>query len=83
MEERRSTPYLLPMTVIFAGTEKEMQEMILRFKRYLDRRKLILNVDKSKVMTFHKGGRVTKVNWKIANQTVESERIIISGQLSY
>lgn len=48
--------------VLVANREDELKEMIKRLEKYLDRKKLWLNVEKSKVMEFRKrGGRRKKI----------------------
>jgi len=50
--------------VLLAEEEDEMKSMIDRFERYLGRKRLELNVDKTKVMRFRKGkGRMRKREW--------------------
>lgn len=47
-----------------AEREEEMKDL-KRFKKFLDRRKLKLNSEKTKVMVFEKGrGRARKREWK-------------------
>lgn len=36
--------------------EEKKRSMIERFSEYLDRKKLVLNTDKTKIMGFRKGG---------------------------
>src|SRR5712671_4400141 len=43
--------------VLVAGDIKELQSMINCLVRYLERNKLVLNVEKSKIQIFSKGGR--------------------------
>lgn len=50
-----------------ANEEKEMKEMMRRLEKYLDRKKLVLNESKSKMMMFEKGSERKKKgtwNWK-------------------
>jgi len=51
--------------VLLAEEEVEMRSMIERFERYLGRKKLELNVDKTKVMRFRKRKvRMEKREWR-------------------
>lgn len=43
--------------VVMTEKKEEMQSMIERFREYLEEKKLELNADKTKIMTFRKGGR--------------------------
>lgn len=43
--------------VIMAEEEEELRSMIERVEEYLDRKNLEVNVSKTKVMKFRKGGR--------------------------
>ena len=50
--------------VLLANEEKEMKEMLRRMEKYLDRKKLVLNESKSKMIVFGKeGGRKKKWTW--------------------
>ena len=44
-------------TVLVASKEEELKSMIGRLEKYLDKRKFLVNVDKSKMLVFSKGGR--------------------------
>lgn len=60
--------------VAVATTEKELREMISRLIQYFDRRELVLNVEKSKILKFSKGGgrrRKTYESWKWKNHDIE------------
>ena len=53
--------------VLVASKEGELKSMINRLEKYLDKRKLLLNIEKSKVLVFSKGGggrRKTEWIWK-------------------
>lgn len=45
---------------LLARNRAEMKEIIMRFERYVDRKKLEVNVQKSKIMVFKKGRRKKK-----------------------
>ena len=58
--------------VLLAGKEEEMESMIRRLERYLDGKNLEVNVDKTKVVRFRKGGgRDRKVDWKRKGKEME------------
>ncbi len=58
--------------VILAATARELQNMINRLDKFLTRKRLQLNVDKSKVMVFRKGGRGAKEEvWYWKGQQLE------------
>jgi len=42
--------------VLVASKEEELKSMISRLEKYLDKIKLLINVEKSKVLVFNKGG---------------------------
>lgn len=42
--------------VLLARKEEALEEMIKRLERYLEKKKLLLNVEKSKIMRFRRGG---------------------------
>ena len=44
--------------IVFANTAEELQEQLNRLKLYCDKWKLKINVEKTKVMVFRKGGRL-------------------------
>lgn len=47
--------------VLMADNEDKMRSMIDRFQRYLQKKKLELNAEKSKIMRFRKrGGKLSK-----------------------
>lgn len=59
--------------VLVANKEEEMRDMIKRTERYLDRKKLTLNVEKSKLMIFSKkGGRSRKIVWEWKGRGIET-----------
>ena len=50
--------------VLLAYEEKEMKKIMRRLEKYLDRKKLQLNEENSKIMVFRKGGRKKrKTEW--------------------
>lgn len=50
--------------VLLAENEEEMKCIMARLDRYLGKKERILNVEKSKVMRFRKGGgKMRKVEW--------------------
>ena len=55
-----------------AEEEGELGGMIGRLERYLDRKKLVLNVEKTKIMRFAKGGgRRKKLSWSWKGRRIE------------
>jgi hypothetical protein len=51
--------------VIMADKEEELKSVMERLENYLDRKKLELNVGKTKIIRFRKGrGRVKKRVWR-------------------
>lgn len=50
--------------VMIAENEEEMRSMIEKLEGYLDRKKLELNTDKTKILSFRKGGRTRKRVWR-------------------
>lgn len=58
--------------VLLAESEQELNEMMKKFKRYLERKGLILSPEKSKVMVFERGrGNTRKRIWKWGEEKVE------------
>ena len=58
--------------VLLANEEKEIKEMMRRLEKYLDRKKLVLNESKSKMMVFGKGrGRKKKETWNWKDKAIE------------
>lgn len=57
--------------VLIAKERKELKEMMRRLEKYLDRRKLELNADKTKVLTFKKGrGKKKKEEWRWKDEEI-------------
>lgn len=56
---------------MIAHSVEELKDMIKALERYLSRKDLILNVEKTKVMTFSNGGRLSKSEWKWENRTID------------
>ena len=51
--------------VLLAKNEEEMEGMIRRLEKYMDGKRLEVNVEKTKVVRFRKGGgRERKVDWR-------------------
>lgn len=51
--------------VLMAEEEQEMRAMLSRLERYLEKKGLELNAEKTKVMRFRKGGgKYIKVDWR-------------------
>lgn len=58
--------------VLLAKRPKELREMINRYNRYLTRKELNLNADKSKVMIFKRGrGKKKEERWKWSKEPLE------------
>ena len=58
--------------VLLAEDEGEMLGMIKKLERYLNRKRLVLNVEKTKIMRLSKGGgREKKVCWKCKGKEIE------------
>lgn len=63
--------------VLLAEREEELKDMLKRFKRYLEKRKLIISPDKTKVMVFETGiGRAKKRDWKWGEEELEEVKEI-------
>ena len=64
--------------ILLANNEAGMKEMVRRFRRYMERKGLELNVRKSKMMKFRKGGgrrRITEFAW--GDEKIETVREFI------
>ena len=57
--------------VMMADTAPELTDMVQRIQRYATNRELIINAEKSKVLTFNKGSRRTKKCWTIGGAKYE------------
>lgn len=58
--------------VIMAKSEEGMKEMLKRLEKYLKRKKLYLNIEKSKMVCFRSGGdRKRRTEWKWEGQNIE------------
>jgi hypothetical protein len=58
--------------VLLAEEEEGMRSMIGRLEEYLEKKKLELNVDKTKIMRFRKGGgRLSKRDWRWSGKKIE------------
>jgi len=63
--------------VLLAEEEEEMRSMIERLEGYMERKKLELNVNKTKIMRFRKGGgRVGKKEWRWKGRKIEEVKEI-------
>lgn len=61
--------------VLLAEEEKEMSNMLEKLESYLDRKRLELNGEKTKVMRFRKGGgRKSKIEWRWKGKKLEDVR---------
>jgi hypothetical protein len=62
--------------VVLAREEKGMKEMLGSMEKYMRRKKLTVNVEKSKMMVFRKGGGRRKINeWKWEKDKIEVFRL--------
>ncbi|XP_068993226.1 golgin subfamily A member 6-like protein 24 [Neodiprion pinetum] len=58
--------------VSLAESEEEMEVMIRKSERYMDRKRLTVNVGKSKIMRFRKGGdRRKNIDWRWKGKKIE------------
>lgn len=58
--------------VLLAEEEDEMRSMIVRLEDFLERKELELNVEKTKIMRFRKGGeRIEKRDWRWKGKKLE------------
>ena len=58
--------------VLLAKDEREMNEMIRNLENYVQRKKLTLNVNKSKILIFKKGrGKKEKIKWSWRGERIE------------
>jgi len=56
--------------VLLAKHKEDLKGMLRRFKRYLTRKQLTLNVEKSKIIVFENGrGRKKKREWKWGDES--------------
>lgn len=63
--------------VLLGRGEKELQGMMRRFKRYLEKKKMTLSTEKSKILVFEDGrGRKKKREWKWEEEDIEEVREI-------
>lgn len=60
--------------VIIACTPEELRDMLKTLKRYVDRRKLTVNTNKSKIMRFSVGGKISKEKWLFDGAAMEEVR---------
>lgn len=52
-------------------TAEDLQLMLKTLHSYSSKRKLTVNVDKSKVVRFSSGGKLSKTTWKYGDETME------------
>ncbi|XP_068991496.1 trichohyalin-like [Neodiprion pinetum] len=58
--------------VLLAESEEEMEVMIRKLERYMDRKRLTVNVGKLKIMRFRKGGgRRKNIDWRWKGKRIE------------
>lgn len=57
-------------TVLLAETEEDLKSMLKRFKKYLERKNMILSTDKTKILVFEKG-KGKKREWKWGEKQLE------------
>jgi len=58
--------------VMIAEEEQDMRAMMNRLERYLERKGMKLNEEKTKVMRFRKGGgRCKKIEWRWKGKRIE------------
>lgn len=63
--------------ILMAEKEDELKEMWKSFKKFLDRRRLTLSTEKTKIMGFEKGrGRARKREWKWEEENLEEVKEI-------
>lgn len=62
--------------MVVAKREEELELLMRKLEKYLDRKMLTLNAEKSKVMVFKKGrgGRERKWEWKWKGKQIETFR---------
>lgn len=61
--------------VIIASTPEELQDMLKTLQRYSTRRKLIVNTNKSQIIRFSAGGKLSKVKWAYDGEPLEEVRM--------
>lgn len=58
--------------VLLAENEEEMRSMMERLEEFFDRKRLKLNIGKTKIVRFRKGGgRETRKDWKWKEKRIE------------
>jgi len=63
--------------VLVAKSEQELKSMMRRLKKYIDKKRLILSPEKSKVMVFERGrGKLRKREWKWEEEEVKEVKEI-------
>lgn len=54
-----------------AENEGEMRSMLKRLEDYLEGKKLKLNINKTKILRFRKGGRMGRMKWRWKGKVIE------------
>jgi len=63
--------------VVLAKSEEELKGMLRRFKRFLEKRNMILSAEKSKILVFEDGrGRKKKREWRWGEENIEEVKEI-------
>lgn len=63
--------------VLLAENEEEMRNMMERLEVYLDRKRMELNMEKTKIVRFRKGGgREVKRDWRWKGKRLEEVKEI-------
>lgn len=61
--------------VLLAESEDEMRSMVGRLEEYLDRKKVELNPEKTKIVRFRRGGgRESKRDWRWKGKRIEEKK---------
>jgi len=61
--------------VLMAEKEQDMRSLISRMEGYLDKKRLELNIEKTKMIRFRKGeGRKKKIDWRWKGKGIEEVR---------
>jgi len=75
MGERSYTLMYADNVALMAEDEQRMKAMVRRLERYLEEKKLELNVEKTKIMKYRRGaGRKKKVDWRWKGRKIEEVR---------
>lgn len=58
--------------ILVARNEEDLKGMLKRFRRYLSKKRLTLNVEKSKIIVFENGeGRKKRREWRWGEEIIE------------